>query len=136
MEKNVNLFPIDMLSSKKMFRLAFNTHLVYKNKLVFEKNMMDPDKTIKKIQFPEKFKVVLLFDTTEVDPSSEEGAAQLEGLEVIKNIVAEREEEEISELDSQVLTFGDPDFDDRDEMMVNHPGDSDASDHSEGEDEF
>ena len=97
--------------------------------------MLDPDKTVKRAQFPEGFRVVLLFDQQEVDPTSEEGKAQLQGIESIKKIVSDRASEKISPIDTQILAFGDPDFDDRDEMMVSHPGDSDASDLSEGEDD-
>lgn len=118
-----------MFSSKKMFRLAFNTHLLDTNEVVLKKDMLDPDKTKHKAQFPPTFKITLFFDHKELDPTTEESIQQLKGIEVIKQVLIKRKNENISELDTQVLAFGDPDFDDRDEVMVHHEGEkSDESD--------
>lgn len=118
-----------------MFRMAFNTHLLYSSKVVFDKKMLDPDTVVKKAYFPEGFKIVLTFEDLPMDPENEECKAQLEGIDLIKRIVADRHKENLTDLDAQILTFGDPDFDDRDEMMVNQPGDEDESEASEGDED-
>ena len=111
-----------MIKKRKMFRIAFSTHRIDSNIVVYEKDMLDPDKIVRKTNFPEKFKIVLAFEDLEIEEMGNEGKAQVEGLDYIKDIVRAREKEGGSDYDAQILVFGDPAFDDRMEMMVNHPG--------------
>jgi hypothetical protein len=51
-----------------------------------------------------------------------------------QDILDSRKEEDISGLETQILLFGDPDFDDRAEVMLSHPGEEKVSDVSDCED--
>lgn len=102
-----------------MFRLAFNSNKEKPSEMVFDRYMLDPDTLVKDPAFPENFRVKLVMENVpEEESSKEEMKEQREGRDKIMNILRQREKESLTVLDTQNLVFGDPDFDDRDEMMV------------------
>lgn len=116
-----------------MLRIAF--HSGYFKELIkdFPKTMLDPDTLVKDPAFPENFKIRIVLE--EVDPkhaSQEEINLQLNGRDKVIKILKEREDQGLTELETQKLVFGDPDFDDRDEMQVVNI--DDTQNHSDAED--
>jgi hypothetical protein len=105
--------------NSKMMRLAFNSNKEKSSEMVFDKFMLDPDTLIKDPAFPENFRVKIVMENVpEEEASKDEMHDQREGRDKILNILRIREKESLTVLDTQNLMFGDPDFDDRDEMMV------------------
>lgn len=126
-------------SNKKMFRVAFNTHFLppKADKLELRKFQLDPDKVRKKTNLPHDFKLVILFEDIDLgDPSVHDDAVkeELKGLERIREICGKRNKQELTEQNMQLIVFGDPDFDDREETMIVHPDESDEDQVSEGDD--
>lgn len=116
-----------------MFRLAFHSSCFKEQYKDFPKHMLDPDTLIKDPAFPENFKVrVVLEDVDPKHASQEEINFQLNGRDKVLRILREREEQCLTELETQKLVFGDPDFDDRDEMQVVNI--DDTQNHSDAED--
>ncbi len=118
------------IKNTKMFRMAFHSSQFKELHKDFPKHMLDPDTLVKDPAFPENFKVRIVLE--DVDPkhaSQEELNFQLNGRDKILRILKDREDQNLSELETQKLVFGDPDFDDRDEMQVVNI--DDAQNHSD-----
>jgi hypothetical protein len=116
-----------------MFRIAFHSSCFKELYQDFPKHMLDPDTLIKDPAFPANFKVRIVLEEVDLKyASQEEINEQLNGRDRVLRILREREEQGLSELDTQKLVFGDPDFDDRDEMQVVNI--DDTQNHSDAED--
>ena len=110
-------------TSSKMFRLAFNSNFEKNKEIVFNRYMVDPDTVAKDFNtFPDSFSVRLILEDMSPElvdlAGREELKEQQKGADTIIKILEKREAENLTVLDTQNLVFGDPDFDDRDEMMV------------------
>lgn len=121
-----------------MFRMAFNSSYFKELQQDFDKTMLDPDILVKDPMFPQNFRVrILLQEIDQKTTKSNEFREQEKGKQEIISILQRREKEMIDEFNTQILVFGDPDFDDRDEMQVVNmdegPNHSDPED-GEGED--
>lgn len=124
--QNSNSSPIKLLSilgmfsSKKLFRLAFNTHHVENSgdQIVFTKDQLDPDKFKNEKHFDPNFTFSLILEPFEIDQTDENFKEELKGIEEIERVVKKIQGEKIQELDSLIYGFGDPEFDDRDESLI------------------
>ena len=106
----------DTLSSKKMFRLAFNSNEV-NNVFTFELKDLDPDTIVNDPAYA-GLRVTFYLEDIEEDFNSSELDQQIRGYKVIENSLAYRSKQNMNPLSTQINVFGDPDFDDRDEMMI------------------
>lgn len=119
---------IGTLSNSKMFRISFNSNTIKGSQLIFTLDMLDPDVTKKNPNFPKDFKMTLFLEDLEVDMKNEEFKHQLDGFKVIEDCVKYHEKQPKSPLDVQMNVFSDPDFDDRDETMIEDVKDDEESD--------
>lgn len=111
---------LDMFSSKKLFRLAFSTHHIenHIDELVFTKEQLDPDKFKNEKHFDPNFTFNLSLQSYEIDQTNDDYIQELQGVEEIQRIVKKIQSEKISEMDSLIYGFGDPEFDDKDESLI------------------
>jgi len=142
-EKNVHLYGdtfikfkhVGAIMNTKMFRMAFNSNYIKSPEVTFEKTMLDPDTVVNDKAFPPNFKVkIVMQEVSAAVFNQEELKLQREGRDDMIRILREWEAENITPTDTQTLIFGDPDFDDREEMMVINFDDQMPADTSDNED--
>lgn len=109
-----------------MFRLAFNSNAV-PNNYSLSLDELDPDTVRNDSAFPKYFKVTFFLDEIDVDCNSIELEEQKKGYSIIEGSLEYRKNNVKDNLHAQVNLFGDPDFDDRDEVMVFDPNNNEAS---------
>lgn len=115
--------------------MAFNTNNFKKSPVVFTLKELDPDVLQKDPAFPNDFKVKVFWTEAEAgNINLEEMKAQKTGKDLIIKVLQSREKENIQDSQTQKLMFGDPDFDDRDEILAINLDGFEHSDVSEGED--
>jgi phosphatidylinositol-3,4,5-trisphosphate 3-phosphatase/dual-specificity protein phosphatase PTEN len=117
-----------MVSAKKMFRLALNTNTVVDSQAEFTLDMLDPDILSKNPAYPRNFKVILFFEDLEAGENSHEQERQLEGAKMIESVLKYREAKVVGFLQMHLNVFGDPDFDDREEVMIVDKHEEEGSD--------
>lgn len=99
-----------------MFRLAFNSNEV-ENIFTFQLEELDPDNIVKDPAF-KGLKVSFYLEDIEEPTNSSELEKQKLGYKTIKRSLKYRQNQLKSAFDMQLNVFGDPDFDDRDELMI------------------
>lgn len=109
-----------------MFRLAFNSNLVANN-YTLSLEELDPDTVRNDHAFPKSFRVTFFMDEIDVDCNSIELEKQKTGYKIIEDSIEYRKSNVKDNIHTQVNLFGDPDFDDRDEIMVFDPNNEEAS---------
>lgn len=112
-----------------MFRLAFNSNQV-DTKFTFDLKELDPDTIVTDPAFKD-LRVTFFLEELEDLSNSSELTKQVEGYKTIEASLQYHTEKVKPTIESQlniVNVFGDPDFDDRDEMMIVN---KDQEEHSE-----